>query len=413
MSTPYIDRIEHNRQVALHLLKPSQRDLEYGLKLHEESMVVESYSLGLHAPPNLEELNAAIDAGASDIEFQDLVENGGMTNWLAEQRLLEEYICAWRASGVNCMFLNAGEEGNSPLRLLKRLARYVHLTDQMPDFVTKVVDANSLIDAHKHNTRCIALTLNGVPLAGTQTLIQEELQYIKVFAQLGVKMMHLTYNRRNLMGDGCAESANGGLSDFGRAVVEEMNRLGVIIDAAHTGWQTTIDAAKCSKQPIVISHAGVWNLSRHIRCKTDEVISAVVDGGGTLGITNIPRFLGGSGDINALLDHIDYGVQKFGEDAVTIGTDDAYRSCWSEAAFEQIKPRGKCRPRWENFWPPGQEVYGADWSKPEQKASLAWTNWPLFTVGLVQRGYSDAVIRKIIGGNLLRVVQHVWPQQPV
>ena len=77
---------------------------------------------------------------------------------------------------------------------------------------------------------------------------------MRVFFQLGIRMMHVTYNRRNLLGDGCAEPANGGLSDLGRAAIAEMNRVGVIVDVAHSGWRTSLEAAKASQKPMVASH---------------------------------------------------------------------------------------------------------------------------------------------------------------
>jgi membrane dipeptidase len=138
------------------------------------------------------------------------------------------------------------------------------------------------------------------------------------------------------------------------------------------------------------------------------VIQAVVETGGTIGITNLPRFLGRTGDIAALLDHIDYVPKKFGVETVTIGTDSRYQSPENIESERLLTPRAKKRLRWNNLWPPGQEVYTPEWQKPEQTQSMVWTNWPLFTVGLVQRGYSDEDIAKIIGGNLLRVARQVW-----
>src|SRR5690606_26380862 len=137
------------------------------------------------------------------------------------------------------------------------------------------------------------------------------LREIRVFAQLGVRMMHLTYKRRNAIGDGCGEPHDGGLSDFGHAVVAEMNRLGVMIDLAHTGWQTCRDAARATKRPLLVSHSAVHALSAHIRAKPDDVIRAVLGTGGTMGITNVPAFLGGSGDIRAFLEHLGYMVRTF------------------------------------------------------------------------------------------------------
>ena len=211
----------------------------------------------------------------------------------------------------------------------------------------------------------------------------------------------------NALGDGCAEPANAGLSDFGRAAIAEMNRTGVIIDIAHSGQKTSLEAAQASQKPIVASHSGAWALTPHCRGKNDDVIRAIADSGGLIGITNIPAFLGKSGDINALLDHIDYIADRFGVDYIAIGTDSPYVAA---AAFEQKLPAGRpARTRWEALWSEDDSLFAPEWKQEHQIQSMAWTNWPLFTVGLVQRGYVDEEIRKIIGGNFLRVAQEVWP----
>ena len=400
--------IEHARNIALDLLKPSASQLEHGLELHSQVLVAESYGLGLHAPVVPEELNALVDANASSVELRDLSEEHGMLGWLRTAELRREYREAWEASGVSCIFINAGEEGNQPTRLLKRLARYVHLTDAMPDFLARAHDVDAIEAAFKAGKRTLYLTGNGIPLTGEQQTPEEELALVRVFAQLGVRMMHLTYNRRNPMGDGCGETTDGGLSDFGQAAIREMNRCGVIVDLAHTGWQTCLDAARASRQPVVVSHSVADAVNHHIRAKPDEVIRAVIETGGTIGVTNVPAFLGGSGDITAFLDHIDYLVKTFGADAVTIGTDRSYRSHACSAEAEKLRYRIKARMRWEALWPAKDPILHEQlWSQPRQVESLAWTNWPLFTVGMVQRGHSDETIAKVIGGNILRVARAV------
>ncbi|NQT15527.1 MAG: membrane dipeptidase, partial [Planctomycetes bacterium] len=229
-----------------------------------------------------------------------------------------------------------------------------------------------------------------------------ELRYIRVFFQLGIRMMHLTYQRRNMIGDGCGEPGNAGLSDFGGSVVEEMNRVGVIVDVAHCGWRTSLDAAKLSQRPMVASHTTCAGLYEHIRSKPDELIRAIADTGGYVGICAIPSFLREKGDISRMLDHVDYVAKKFGPERVTIGTDVAYTSRNAAAENKKLPKRAKARAEWRSLWPDDSYV-----TSPEARQSLAWTNWPLFTVGLVQRGYSDDDVRKIIGGNVLRVARAV------
>ena len=156
---------------------------------------------------------------------------------------------------------------------------------------------------------------------------------------------------------------------------------------------------------MVASHTTCAALHKHIRSKPDRVIREIVETGGYVGICCIPRYLGGPGDISALLDHIDYVVKKFGPEHVAIGTDVAYTSRNAAEERKKVPPRARKRPDWRSLWP--ADDYR---TTPAATASLAWTNWPLFTVGLVQRGHSDEVIRQILGGNVLRVARAALQQ---
>lgn len=394
--------IESARQEAIKVLKPSEKDLERGLELHANSVVVESYGFCPRMAVDGDAMRAAMEAGASEMELQDMREDMMMTRAVNSAAERDEFLSAWRASGVTCVFQNAGEESQDPLRLIKRLARFTYLTDMLRDSVSRVAVPGEILVANKQNKQCLMFTGNGVPLTQQWNSVEDELRYVRIFFQLGIRMMHLTYNRRNMLGDGCAEPANAGLSDFGRAVIAEMNRVGVIVDVAHSGWQTSLEAAKASSKPMVASHSACAALNRHIRCKPDEVIRAIADTGGFIGICCIPSFLGRSHDLNAMLDHIDHVVKRFGADHVAIGTDVAYVSRANAAELRKLPKRGPARTRFEYFWPPN--ALGAPRSD-----SMAWTNWPMFTVGMVQRGYSNTDIQKILGGNVLRVARAVLP----
>ena len=324
-----------------------------------------------------------------------------MTRYVSDPVEQREYRDAWRSSGVTCIFQNAGEEGQDPLRLIKRLARFTYATDMLQEVVSKAAVPDDILTAKKQRRHSLYFTGNGVPLTQQWVSLPDELRYLRIFYQLGIRMMHLTYQRRNMIGDGCAEKANAGLSDFGRAVIAEMNRVGVIPDCAHSGWQTSLEAAQVSEKPVVASHTTCAKLHPHIRSKPDEVIKAIAATGGYVGICCISRFLRGRGDINALLDHVDHVVKTVGVDHVTLGTDVAYTSQNAAAERKKVPPsRPRRRKEFRSLWP-------ADDYRPTSQAgrSIAWTNWPLFTVGLVGRGYSDEDIRKIIGGNVLRVAR--------
>lgn len=398
-----IASIREDREIALSVLKADRCHIERGLALHAESVVCDSYGFAPRAAVDGDAVKAAMEAGASELEVQDMLEDMSMTRCGSDPRERQEHLAAWEAAGVTCIVQNAGEESQDPLVLIKRLARFTYLTDLIGEHVARAVTPDDIRAAKREGRHCLYLSANGVPLTGRWISPEDELRYIRIFFQLGIRIMHLTYNRRNMIGDGCAEPANGGLSDFGRAVIAEMNRVGVIVDCAHSGRQTSLEAAQVSERPMVASHSGCAELNGHCRCKPDEVIGAIADTGGYIGICCVPAFLGGSGDINALLDHVDYVVRRFGADHVAIGTDVAYTSSAAASEHAKIPPRGPSRKRWENFWPPADPLTATKWHRPEMVQSMAWTNWPAFTIGLVQRGHSDDDIRKIIGGNVLRV----------
>lgn len=394
------DRIDRDRKVALDLLKPSARDLDHGTRIHQEALVFDAYGFAPRAAMDGDAMRVLAEEGASAMELRDQLEDMTMTRAAIDEAERAEFIRAWDAAGVTCIFQNCGEESSDPLRLIKRLARFTYLSDHLRGVLRRASLPEDVERAHTDGVGCLYFTGNGVPLTQQWNSVEDELRYVRIFFQLGIRMMHVTYNRRNRLGDGCAETANGGLSDFGRAAVAEMNRVGVIVDVAHSGWQTSLDTARASARPMVASHTTCGAIYPHIRSKPDRIIRAIADTGGYVGICCIPRFLRGTGDIRALLDHIDYAVKAFGPDHVAIGTDIAYRSRYSEAEARKAPSRGPARTRFAALWPPDDFA-----ETPGMAQSLAWTNWPLFTVGMVQRGHSDETIRKILGGNVLRVAR--------
>lgn len=401
---PTIDR---PREIALNLLKPTQAQIEHAWELHFGSVVFESYGFAPRFAADGERLNQAIKEGASAGELSDMREEMMMNRGATNERERKEFLEAFHAAGVTCIFQNAGEEGNDPLRLIKRLAHFTRATDLMKPALSKVVTPEEVVAVKKAGNVSLCFTGNGVPLRQDWESVRDELRLVRIFHELGIRMMHLTYNRRNPMGDGAGEPHDGGLSDFGKAAVAEMNRVGVIVDVAHSGWKTAEEAAKASSKPMVASHTTCADIYRHFRGKPDEAIKAICDTDGLVGMCCIPRFLGGKGDITALLDHLDHVIKKFGPQHAAIGCDVAYVSRFEkeERMKVQRKPDGSTSlgsagDRWEHLWP--KDDYQ---TTPDAEQSVAWSNWPLFTLGMVMRGHSDDAIRKVIGGNVMRVLK--------
>lgn len=400
-------QIEKAYQCGLKILSPSDRDLQHGLELHRQSLVVDTYGFGPQAIARADGLQALVDANASPQELQDYRENETMTRWAFDADQKREAQAAWEASGVNCIFVNAGEESNQVNTLIHRLARRSHAAAVSPEVCSRAVTPDDIERAGEANAHCYYMSTNGVPLANRYESPEEELRFIRTFFQLGARMMHLTYNRANPIGDGCGEERDGGLTDFGRAVVREMDRVGVIVDVAHSGPQTSLDAAKYSARPIVASHSMCRALVDHARGKSDEVIKAIADSGGYMGIVACATFLKRSYDLNAMLDHVSYMVDTFGAEHVGIGTDVGYAPEGYEPGLAKIKQPAARRP-WRSLSPVNSSSPIPDGWPEVKELSLRWTNFPLYTVGLVQRGISNDDIRKILGGNAMRVARSVW-----
>ena len=389
---------EEYRQLAIDILRPSQRDLEHGLELHKNSFVFDAYGF---MPKNSDypDMTELIASGASRDELNWRGEEYCMNAAFNDPAVLKKFKEAWEFSGVDVIFQNSGLEGNDIEVFLRRLSCYTYIVDKLPEVYERAVFPHQLTDIWKRGKKALYMTTNGVPLSCKYTSVADQLMHIEVFFKLGIRMMHLTYNRRNLIGDGCAEEANAGLSDFGKQVIAEMNRVGVIPDCAHSGLRTSYDAAKCSKKPVVASHAVAGGLSTHYRSKSDEVIQAIKETGGYVGICAHAPFLQHDMNIKTFIDHIDYVARKFGVDHVAIGTDHGTSLGTGVSGY---KPNPN-RPIWESYWRP--PYAGIAPEMRDGHDSMTWINWPMFTVGLVQRGYTDDEIRKIIGGNVLRVCE--------
>jgi membrane dipeptidase len=393
--------IDKPRQIALDLLKPTQAQIEHAWELHFGSVVFESYGFAPRCAIDAEAMNQTIGSGASATEVSDLREAMSMNRNATHERERKEFLDAFHAAGVTCIFQNTGEEGNDPMRLIKRLAHFTKATDALKPVLSKVTTAEEITTLKKAGHVGLCFTTNGVPLLMNWESVRDELRFVRIFHELGTRMMHLTYNRRNPIGDGAGEPHDGGLSDFGQATIAEMNRIGVIVDVAHSGWKTAHAAAKASAKPMVASHTSCASLYQHFRGKPDETIKAICDTDGLIGICCIPRFLGGKGDIHAFLDHLDHLIRKFGPRHAAIGCDVAYTSRFDKEERARLqKAPGGSADRWEHLWPKDDYV-----TTLQAEQSLAWTNWPLFTLGLIMRGHSDDTIRQVIGTNMLRILK--------
>ena len=227
---------------------------------------------------------------------------------------------------------------------------------------------------------------------------EDDLDLVDVFARLGVRIVGLTYNRRNLVGDGCAESTDSGLSAFGLNLVARLNRLRLVIDLSHAGPRTALHAVEVSESPPVVTHTNMRAKCDHFRCIQDGVLKAVADRGGAVGITALSIFLReGALETGSSLDdylrHLEYAIEVAGIDHVGIGFDVGYgRSDEDTVRLSATYP--------EFRFPPLHLRYCEQLNRTDKAQNLVHA--------LIQRGYADADIAKILGGNFLRVFRLVW-----
>ena len=231
--------------------------------------------------------------------------------------------------------------------------------------------------------------------------IEDQIGYLRLFKELGVGVIQLTYNTHNWVGSGCWETADSGLSDFGREVVDEMNRVGIVVDLSHVGNKTSEDAILHSKKPVAFSHCCPTALKDYPRNKPDELLKLIVDKGGFVGFASYPPFLpkGPDTTVEDCVEGIEYMVNLVGEDSVGIGNDFTQDQ---DAAFFDYLSHDKGYARRLVPKRPGSGVT----VMPEGLRTLG--EFPNLTATMEKRGWSEERIRKVMGGNWLRFLKEVW-----
>ena len=237
------------------------------------------------------------------------------------------------------------------------------------------------------------------------TMLGDDTGRVDLFHRLGVRIIQPTYNLRNLIGDGCLEQANAGMSAFGRGVVARMNELGVLLDLSHCGQRTTVDGITTSTKPVAVTHSGCAALNPVPRNKPDAIMKQLADRGGVMGIYLMP-FLRPSGQPSDddLLRHIDHAVRVCGEDHVGIGSDLSITPLDLTPEFRAMHANFVAARKQAGIAAPGEAAdvfnYVPQLNAPRRLELIA--------DHLASRGHPSARIEKIIGANWLRLFGEVW-----
>jgi len=316
--------------------------------------------------------------------------------------VLDEYHQNYMQGGVTVVAATVGY-GSSDLGSLdatvKNLKSWI---DKFKDDSKKLLHVTSIDDifrAKKEGKLGIIFHFQG------STPFEGDLNNIELYYRLGLRMSQLCYNTVDLVGCGCTEIKDSGLTEFGEKVIGEMNRLGIVVDCAHTGYQTSLDAIETSKSPVIISHGnpkGVYNNRRNIE---DDLIRAIAKNGGVIGFNGFPGLVSDKSKpiLDDILDHAEYMAKLVGAEHICFGMDYYEYQAGiaddetAQFVYQYLIESGTWTA--EEYAPPPWH-YPQGIEMPEKLANL--------TIGLHNRGFSEEEIKGILGLNIIRVFKEIW-----
>jgi membrane dipeptidase len=370
------------------------------------SLTRRQFGAALAAAPMLPMVRpAAAAAGQSEVTTLydrsiviDALANPGSMNvsWPPRGPLSDKQRTAIASSGITA--INVTVSADTFEATTRTIALWTGEADRYPTLLSIVRRHGDIARAKKEKTLGLILGFQNTEM------LERDPSRLEVFHRLGVRIIQLTYNDRNLVGDGCLEPGDAGLSAYGRQVVEHMNALGLAVDLSHCGTRTTAEGIAVSTRPPLITHSGCREVYRHPRSKEDRELKAMADKGGVVGIYFMP-FIGegpGAPTIEMLMRQIDHAIKVCGADHVGIGSDLSTTPIDETPEYlREHKAFVEARAK--------RGIAAPDESRPLFIAEL---NHPRRIEGVVramtQRKHSSDVIERVIGANFHRVFKEIW-----
>ncbi|RLQ92396.1 dipeptidase [Falsibacillus albus] len=384
-----------NKTVGLYDFQLTEQEEERAQRLHDDSIIIDLLFQGPLSPAAI-----PVDISERVREWCEPYRDEPMTY----SRMPSKFILRMSARGEIPQFKEEWFQSgitaaNRQLSLVSQesiISSMAEVQQQFDSFewLVKAVRVDDIKEAKQKNLKAGIVTSQETNGLGTN------LEMLESLYDFGLRILQLTYNTQNYIGAGCAEQSNAGLTNFGVRFVDKLNELGIVVDTGHCGKQTTLDACRHSKAPVIASHTGAEAIFEHMRCKSDEEIKAIAATGGVIGVFAMPWFIHddpNQSTINHVIDHIDHIVNLVGINHVGIGTDWPMSDVeWSLVYFkEHVAPKlGFAKGN----GPSTETIIGLE----------RYSYFINFTRGLVKRGYTDEEIGKILGGNWLRVFAEVW-----
>jgi membrane dipeptidase len=329
--------------------------------------------------------------------YQSTVVIDGLVVAPPSGRVVEELLAAG-ISGCNWTVTSHSDE---TLTAINKIIQFYWLLEQFPDR-TLLVERDADLDRAKAERKLgIILGFQGGSPLG------RNVHLVRAFHKLGVRIIQLTYNESNALAAGALESSDGGLTSLGVQAVQEMNRIGMLVDLSHAGRRASLEAIEASHHPVIFSHSNPRALQENPRNISDEQIRACAAKGGVVGLATFSAFVGdtSNGRHPGLADYLrqmDYMLNLVGPDHVGIGTDiflDPTDGVWWRAVTGRLYP---------------EVSQGMTYETHNIAGFMHQSDFPAATEAMLRHGYDEDTVRKILGNNWRRVFKQVWeaPSSP-
>lgn len=294
-------------------------------------------------------------------------------------------LARWREAGVHYLSVNVGYDVLPWRTSLRTLAAFRAWIQKHPADYRLVQRADDVLQARSEGCMAVGFDLEGM------NALDGDVHMVSAYHALGVRQMLFAYNLNNQAGGGCHDTDTG-LTTFGRQVIAEMNRVGMLVDVSHCGLRTSLEAMEASGAPVVFSHSCAHAVHPHGRNISDAQIRACAATGGVVGVNGVGLFLGGNDRSHArFADHVMHIAGVAGPQHVGIALDYAFDTGSVEDALQARA----------DFWPPHAYPGGSVRFIPPG-------DLPLIVEELLRRGFDDTQLAGLLGGNFLRVARQVW-----
>ena len=332
---------------------------------------------------NISEKAKKLYQDAIVIEGQLAFEQAMPLSLIEKFKLVDEY----KDAGFTAVTLSLANEETSTEQALHYLAKIRKHIFKNDDKYILARTKNDILDAKKNNKIALRLMFQGTePIA-------KNLDLLETFQTLGISSLLLAYNIRTPMGDGVIEENDAGVSLLGKAFIVEANRLGIILDGSHAGFNTSMQALQLTTSPMAFSHSGVYGVAAHIRNVRDEQIYAVAKTGGVIGVNGLGLLLGDkNARVEKYIEHIDYIYRLVGDKHIAMGLDNLFFA----AQFSEFMDNQSIThpPAYAN-----QVGNAMDWKYIKANNMLE------IVEGLLQSNYSEAAVKGFLGENILRIMK--------